>query len=81
MEDWYPVRLAPRDGTPVILWIEDDEARPTYPVTVGIWETDDITRRSYWRVFCRLATASTHSPVQHHLILHRIDPEQGIARF
>jgi hypothetical protein len=23
MNDWLPVRLAPRDGTPVILWIED----------------------------------------------------------
>jgi hypothetical protein len=28
MDDWYPVRLAPRNGTPVILWIEDEEARP-----------------------------------------------------
>jgi hypothetical protein len=35
MEDWYPVRHAPRDGTPVILWIEDKEAPPAYPVTVG----------------------------------------------
>lgn len=43
MEDWYPKRLAPRDGTPVILWIEDEEAPPTFPVTVGVWETDDIT--------------------------------------
>jgi hypothetical protein len=43
MEDWYPKRLAPRDGTPVILWIEDEEALPTYPVTVGVWETDDMT--------------------------------------
>jgi predicted DNA-binding WGR domain protein len=22
-----------------------------------------------------------HSPIQHHLVLHRIDPEQGIRRF
>jgi hypothetical protein len=36
MNDWYPVRLAPRDGTPVILWVEDVEAPPTYPVTVGV---------------------------------------------
>ncbi len=35
MHDWYPKRLAPRNGTPVILWIEDEEAPPTYPVTVG----------------------------------------------
>jgi len=51
MEEWYPRRLAPRDGTPVILWIEDEEAPPTYPVTVGVWETDDMTGRSHWRVF------------------------------
>jgi hypothetical protein len=51
MEDWYPVRLAPRDGTPVILWIEDEKAPPTHPVTVGVWETDDMTRASHWRVF------------------------------
>ena len=23
----------------------------------------------------------TRSPVQHHLVLHRIDPEQSVARF
>src|SRR5215203_4369455 len=51
MGDWYPVRLAPQDGTPVNLWIEDQEAPPTYPVTVGVWETDDITRRSHWRLW------------------------------
>jgi hypothetical protein len=35
MDDWYPVRLASHDRTPVILWIEDEEAPPTFPVTVG----------------------------------------------
>jgi hypothetical protein len=35
----------------VILWIADAEALPTDPVTIGVWEADDITRRSYWRVF------------------------------
>jgi len=53
MDDWYPVRLAPQDGTPVNLWIEDAEAPPTYPVTVGVWETDDITRRSHWHLRVR----------------------------
>ena len=43
MDEWYPVRLAPRDGFPVILWIEDEAPPPTYPVTVGVWETDDMT--------------------------------------
>jgi hypothetical protein len=36
MEGWYPVRLAPRDGTPANLWIEDHEAPPVYQVTVGV---------------------------------------------
>jgi hypothetical protein len=51
MDDWYPVRLAPRDGTPVNLWIEDAEAPPTYPVTVGFWEMDNIFEVGFWRVF------------------------------
>ena len=51
IEDWYPVRLAPRDGTPVILWIEDEEALPAYPVTVGVWGTDDMMGLGHWRVF------------------------------
>jgi hypothetical protein len=66
MDDWYPVRLAPRDGTPVILWMEDAEAPPTYPVTVGVWETDDITRRSHWRVFG--ARYGTHTYFDQHIV-------------
>ena len=48
---WLDVSAAPRNGTPVILWVEDKKAPPTYPVTVGVWETDDITGVSCWRVF------------------------------
>jgi hypothetical protein len=66
MQDWYPVRLAPREGTPVILWIKDEEAPPTYPVTVGIWETDDITGRSHWRVFG--ARYGTHTYFDRHIV-------------
>ena len=66
MDDWYPVRLAPRDGTPVNLWIEDAEAPPTYPVTVGVWEIDDITRRSHWRVFG--ARYGTHTYFDQHIV-------------
>jgi hypothetical protein len=51
MNKWLSVSAAPRDGTPVILWIYDHDAPPDYPVTVGVWETDDITGASYWRVF------------------------------
>jgi hypothetical protein len=60
------VRLAPRDGTPVTLWMEDAEAPPTYPVTVGVWETDDITRRSHWRVFG--ARYGTHTYFDQHIV-------------
>ena len=66
MQDWYPVRLAPRNGRPVILWIEDAEAPPTYPVTVGAWETDDMTGRSYWRVFG--APYGTHAYFDRHIV-------------
>ena len=72
MDDWYPVRLAPRDGTPVILWMEDAEAPPTYPVTVGVWETDDITRRSHWRVFG--ARYGTHTYFDQHIVGWRPRP-------
>lgn len=66
MHDWYPVRLAPRDGTPVILWIEDGEGPPTYPVTVGVWETDDITTRSHWHIFG--ARYGTHTYFDQHIV-------------
>ncbi len=51
MDRWLDVSAAPRDGTPVILWIEDDEAPPPFPVTVGVWEVDPTAGVSYWRVF------------------------------
>jgi hypothetical protein len=51
MNRWLDVSAAPRNGTPVILWVEDRDTPPTYPVTVGVWETDDITGVSCWRVF------------------------------
>ena len=66
MEDWYPVRVAPRDGTPVNLLIEDNEALPVYPVTVGVWETDDMTGRSHWRVFG--GRFGTHTYFDHHIV-------------
>jgi hypothetical protein len=39
--------MASRDGICVILWIEDQEALPIYPVTVGVWKADDITGGSH----------------------------------
>ena len=51
MDKWLDVSAAPRDGTPVILWIDDDEAPPAFLVTVGAWEEDPTAGVSYWRVF------------------------------
>ncbi len=65
MREWNPVVTAPRDGMPVILWIEDDQAPPTYPVTVGVWENDDMTGLSHWRVFG--ATYGTNTYFDQHV--------------
>lgn len=51
MDRWLDVSAAPRDGTPIILWIDDDEAPPAFPGTVGAWKVDPIAGLSYWRVF------------------------------
>ncbi|EIM26864.1 hypothetical protein [Microvirga lotononidis] len=48
---WLDVSAAPRDGSPVLLWIQDDDSPPDFPVTVGFWETDEIFGVSFWRVF------------------------------
>jgi hypothetical protein len=48
---WLDVSAAPRDGSPILLWIQDDEAAPDFPVTVGFWETDTIFEVGFWRVF------------------------------
>ncbi len=51
MDKWLDVSAAPRDGTPIIPWIDDDEAPPAFLVTVGAWEQDPVGGVSYWRVF------------------------------
>jgi hypothetical protein len=35
--DWSPIGSAPRDGTPVILWLVEDEKPPVLPLPVGFW--------------------------------------------
>jgi hypothetical protein len=32
---WCPISAAPRDGTPVILWMVKDKTPPDLPLTVG----------------------------------------------
>lgn len=50
-EDWMPVRLAPRDGTPVVLWMAEDESPPVLPLTVGFWTDSPQAGVGYWRLF------------------------------
>jgi hypothetical protein len=49
--DWFPVESAPRDGTPVILWMAEDEAPPALPVTVGFWTIHLQAGVGYWQIF------------------------------
>jgi len=53
----------------MILWIEDEEAPPTYSVTVGVWESDDMTGASHWRVFG--ARYGTHIYFDQHTVSWR----------
>ena len=50
MRNWHPIRTAPRDGTPVILWVNGHETPPVLPVTAGFWTTD-IRGDSFWHIF------------------------------
>lgn len=50
-EGWSPVSAAPHDGTPVILWLEEDEAPPVLPRTVGFWTINPHVGLGYWRIF------------------------------
>ena len=49
--NWHPVHLAPRDGTPVILWLVEDEAPPVLPQPVGFWAVNPHAGVGYWRLF------------------------------
>jgi hypothetical protein len=51
MEDWHPVRLAPRDGTPVILWMAESDTPPVLPLTAGFWTISPKAEVGYWQIF------------------------------
>ena len=34
---WASVATAPRDGTPLVLWMLEDETLPEVPLSVGFW--------------------------------------------
>ena len=50
-EDWSPIGTAPRDGTPVVLWMIEDETPPEAPLTVGFWTLNSKAGIGYWRIF------------------------------
>jgi len=50
-EGWSPIGVAPRDGTPVILWMIEDETPPAVPQPVGYWVLNPRTGLGYWRLF------------------------------
>ena len=48
---WSSVSTAPHDGTPVILWIAQDEAPPSLPEPVGFWTINPEAGVGYWQFF------------------------------
>jgi hypothetical protein len=48
---WASVATAPRDGTPVIFWVIEDETPPEVPLTVGFWTLSPKVGIGYWRLF------------------------------
>jgi hypothetical protein len=61
---WSPVSAAPRDGTPVILWLVEDDTPPVLPRTVGFWLVDTISGSGCWRIFGELEGAQSCSDEQ-----------------
>ena len=48
---WRPIHLAPRDGTPVLLWMTEHETPPKIPDPVGFWVPHSKAGVGYWRLF------------------------------
>jgi hypothetical protein len=48
---WFPVSTAPRDGTPVVLWMVEDEMPPALPLIGGYWTVNTATGLGGWRIF------------------------------
>jgi hypothetical protein len=49
--DWSPISVAPRDGTPVVLWMAEDDTPPVLPLNVGFWTINLKAGVGYWRIF------------------------------
>jgi hypothetical protein len=50
-QGWCPISAVPRDGTPVILWMIEDETPPEIPEPVGFWTVNPKAGIGYWRLF------------------------------
>jgi hypothetical protein len=50
-EGWLPISTAPRDGTPVILWMIEDEIPPTLPLSVVFWTINPQAEIGHWQLF------------------------------
>jgi hypothetical protein len=50
-ESWSSISTAPRDGTPMIFWMIEDEAPPEVPLSVGFWTLNPEAGIGYWRLF------------------------------
>jgi hypothetical protein len=48
---WSSISAAPRDGTPVILWMAEDDVPPVLPLTAGFWTISPKADVGYWRIF------------------------------
>ena len=48
---WASVATAPRDGTPLVLWMLEDETLPEVPLSVGFWTLNPKAGIGYWRLF------------------------------
>jgi hypothetical protein len=50
-EGWSRISTVPRDGTPVILWMIEDEPPPEVPLSVGSWTVNPKAGIGYRRLF------------------------------
>jgi hypothetical protein len=48
---WFLISAAPHDGTPVTLWMAEDETPPEVPLSVGSWTLNPKAGIGYWRLF------------------------------
>ena len=45
---WASVATAPRDGTPLVLWMIENETPSEVPLSVGFWTLNPKAGIGYW---------------------------------